>query len=111
MARAAQRHIFDTLDLCDRAAVLLKDAGFVHYQTSMKTEACYYRWPDRPHLLRLASHSGGKTRNGLGPVAAKLTFTGNVHSRPGTMRLAHEKFEQMVALAVGQYFIKSARQP
>lgn len=101
---------YDTLELCNRAGEMLKGVGFVHYQTSMKTEAAYYRWPDRPHLIRVATHSvkGSRSKIGLGKVVAAITFRGNHADPPGMMNISEEKIETIVAGAIGRYFLKSA---
>ena len=91
---------------------MLKKVGFVHHQTSMKTEASYYRWPDRPQLIRVATHGGRQSRNAF-PMArenviAKITFRGTHVDPPGMMNISDEKVERVVALAIGQYFLKSS---
>lgn len=103
---------FCTLELCARAGELLKRVGFVHYQTSMKTESTYYRWPDRVYLIRVASHGGRQSRS-MWPgarkhVIAKITFRGTHLDPKGMMNISDEKVENIVAMAIGRYFLKSA---
>lgn len=103
---------YDTLDLCRRAGDMLKRAGFVHFQTSMKTEAVYYRWPDRHHLIRVAAHGGRAPRGSMRDnVVAKVTFRGTHCAPPGMMNISDEKVRVMVAHAIGVYFLKSATAP
>jgi len=100
----------DTLELCARAGEILKRVGFVHHQTSMTTPAVYYRWPDRQHLLRVAEHSGKKTRKngGLGVGGSSVTFNGTHLDPPGKMNIREEKIESTISAAIGRYFMKSA---
>jgi len=99
---------YSTLELCDKAATMVKDAGFVLFEASRGSEVCYYRWPDRPQLLRISCHSRKKMPIGIrNDVVAKITFSGNCGDTPGRMRLANGKFEGMVAQAIGRYFLKS----
>ena len=112
MARAAARNIYDTLELCDLASARLKEAGFVLAYSSDRSEACYYRWPGRPEVLRVAAHrfrKGWGTRGGAGDarVAAVLTFNHHQVDAPGRMKIAEEKIESMIASAIGRYFLAS----
>lgn len=99
-----------TLDLCNRAAEMVKDAGFVLHTVSRTTEACYYKWPDREHLLRIAAHSKRSAPPGIRVemVVGKITFNGCCHDDPGKMKISDSKVEQMVATAIGYYFMRSA---
>jgi hypothetical protein len=103
---AKETYRYDTLELCARAGEILKRVGFVHHQTSLKTEAAYYKWPGRRELLRIAAHSRKKPCFGLDPVAAKITFSGNCLDPPGNIRMANGVFERMLAGAIGRYFLK-----
>ncbi len=83
---------------------MIRAAGFVLAYTSRTSEAAYYEWPDCLGLLRIAAHA----QNGLPrsisnnrPVAARLTFSGNM--RPRTQN----GFERMVALAIGNYMLRA----
>ena len=104
--------LFDTLELCNRAGELLKRVGFIHHQTSMKTEAVYYRWPDRPHLIRVAEHGRqrARTRTSHGWVVAAVTFRGRHTDRAGTISMGENKVESIIALAIGQYFLRSTEE-
>ncbi len=100
---------FCTLDLCNRAAEMLKRVGFVHYQTSMKTPAAYYRWPDRQALIRVAEHNRKTSGSNRNNIVAKITFRGTHVDPAGMMNISDEKVENVVALAIGRYFLKSAK--
>ena len=54
-------------EVCERAAEALVGAGFVLNYISQKSEARYYRWPNREDVLRLAAHKPVKERNGAPP--------------------------------------------
>lgn len=94
-------------DLCHRASDMLKAAGFLFHGSSMKTEACYYRYPGKKSLLRVARHRKDRTPSGLDHVAGRVTFNGNVLTGPDEMRIADEKVTAMVAMAIGQYFLNA----
>ena len=98
---------YSTLDLCACAAEMVKQAGFVHHKTSMKTEACYYRWPDRGDLLRIATHAKGGDP-AQGKIVSRITFNGGLYEPPGMMKIADQKVESTVASAIGRYFLASA---
>lgn len=106
-----KKSVHNTLELCNRAAEIIKGIGFQLRHTSLKTEACYYALPERGNdVLRIAAHSNPGPRdyhNNL-TVVAKLTFTGNCHDRPGEIRLAGRKFEDMLARAVGAYMLNTS---
>jgi hypothetical protein len=94
----------DTLELCAEAGEMIKRAGFVRLVTSMKTEAVYYRWPDRNDVIRVASHKGNAF--GLNRIAARITFGNDRNeSRPRTLRISDEKFEAIIAAGIGRYFL------
>ena len=96
-----------TLECCDRASALLKEAGFVLENQSMRTEACYYRWPDRVDLIRIATHKSKRSMIGLGNVVSRITFNGNRNDQPGEIRICDEAIENRVMWAIGKYFLKS----
>lgn len=103
------RPIRNTLDLCNEAANILKKAGFAPRLASRKSEACYYGWPGRPHLLRVAEHRRkGREPNDM--IVASVTFHGNCHDTPGTTRITEDKLLQTVAEAIGRYMIRSSDQ-
>lgn len=102
--------VVSTLDLCDRAAKELRRIGFELRNASMKSEACYYALPGRKSLLRIAAHSKQKDQIGMTNVVSKLTFcggAGGIDMHSGNMRLHPDKFEQMIALSIGRYLLKS----
>ena len=91
----------DRLALVDHAVVRLKEAGFELAYASMKSEACYYRFPGREGAIRVAAHryGGGADRAVTLPVLACLTFG------PDMRPASPEKLDTLVALAVGRYFL------
>lgn len=95
-----------TLDMVHEAVRLLKLAGLVLHCPSRKTEACYYKWPGRASLIRVAAHSKGKSIISK-DVVVSLTFKGSHLEGPNKMRLHPHKFEMRVWQAIGQYMIKS----
>ena len=97
-----------TDDLAHEAARLLRLAGFVLHCASRKTEACYYKWPGRKALIRVATHGKSKRAQISSDVVAALTFKGRHCDDPNTMRLHSQKFELMVWQAIGRYMIKAA---
>jgi hypothetical protein len=103
----------DTLALADRMAALLKSAGFALRYVSMKSEACYYAWPGRNEVIRIATHRFGKNHgrprdiNGQ-IVVAKITLCGTHLMKPGQMNMAESKVRMIVAAAIGQYFLAAA---
>lgn len=97
-----------TLALCQEAGEMLKRAGFVHHQTSMKTEAVYYKWPGRQEKIRVAEHARKTSGSNRNNIVAKITFRGTHMDPPGMMNISDEKFEKVVAMAIGQYFLRSS---
>ena len=94
-------------ELCHGAADLLKQAGFVFHCASRSTEACYYRWPGKQSLIRIAAHSKDKA-NGLSHVAGKITFGEDmICDKPGYARISDEAFRSKVARGIGEYFLKA----
>lgn len=96
-----------TDDMAHEAARLLKLAGFVLHCPSRYTEACYYKWPGRVALLRVATHAKRKSIIS-GHVIEAITFRGTHLTGPTEMRLHSHKFELIVWRAIGRYMIKSA---
>jgi hypothetical protein len=99
----------DTLELCTRAGTMLKAAGFELRFVSSQSEACYFAWPGKSALIRVASHSQrGKSPLGLvgNVIDRSLTFTPEKFAKPGHMRLSDEAFVTKVALAIGCYLIR-----
>lgn len=97
----------NTLELCARAAEMLKAVGFERVTTSMRSEACYYRLPSRHGVLRIAAHGSSSGMIGLDHIVSRLTFKGSSFDAPGTMVLSEDKFQTMVAIALGQYMLRS----
>lgn len=85
---------------------LVKKAGFVLSTASSRSEACYYYHPARaPLLLRIATHSSKRAPMGLqGRIIAKATF-----SSRDTHPFSEAHVENVVAMAIGRYFITDPR--
>lgn len=96
----------DVLTLCQEASEWLRRAGFELAYVSMKSEACYFCWPGRTDLLRVAAHKRDNRPLGLGRVVSRLTFHASSGRVPGHMRVSPEKVRAMIALAVGEYFMR-----
>ena len=95
-------------ELCHFASERIKAAGFEFCESSMKTEACYYRWPGKTTLLRVAAHRSDSRNKGIvGKTVSRLTFTGNHGTKPDKIRISDEKVDQMIAQAIGWYFLRS----
>jgi hypothetical protein len=80
----------------------LKNAGFVHHYTSMKSEACYYRLPDRNCLIRIAMHSSRppkRMHSGSLPTVARITFS------EGYSAKSWDTVDGQIFKAVGRYFM------
>lgn len=102
--------LIPVLELADRAAKELKAAGFYHAQTSMKSEAAYYRLPGRHGLLRIACHKSKREPIGMNYVAATITFCGGKRDR-AHLHCDDMRFNNMIWTAVGQYMMRSAQPP
>ena len=94
-------------DMAHEASRLLKLAGFVLHRPSRYTEACYYKFPGRSALLRVATHAKRKSIIS-GDVIEAITFRGTHLTGPTTMRLHSHKFELIIWRAIGRYMINSA---
>lgn len=105
--RGSDKYLRPSLELCTEAGEMLKRAGFILHHVSRGTEACYYRLPDRGALLRVAAHSNKQPLIGHPPVAARVTFNGTHVTAPAYIKIADQKVEAMVALAIGQYMLKT----
>jgi hypothetical protein len=92
------------LEFCEYAANKLKKAGFVLCYTSMKSEACYYKWPGLDYTIRIAAHQFGRTeRRSLEDtdrVAASITFGENFRPK------STEALDTVIEQAVGKFFLK-----
>lgn len=93
------------LEMCAEASGMLRAAGFVLANASRSSEACYYAFPGRVGLLRVAAHgsSGPVHRDSRQPVAARLTFSPNIRPR------SPEGMEKLVALVIGKFFLRTGR--
>jgi hypothetical protein len=96
-------------DACRHAGEILLRAGFQLRHRSLKSEACYYVWPDRRGLLRIAAHAGrGEVIDGQ-PIIAKLTF-GYASPRDAqkqSLVLTMDQLEAQTAAAIGRFMIAS----
>lgn len=88
------------------ASEMLKSAGFIYYQTSMKSEAVYYKFPGRREVLRVSSHSRNKQKTlyGLDTVATSLTINFRGCGKRGLRVL---DIENRVAMAIGYFMLRS----
>lgn len=90
----------DLDDMWQRAAEILKRAGFEFRAASSNSEATYFALPGRPELLRVAAHARGR-----GPdTIASITFHPS-HSTPRGMRMGDAKFTEYVARGIGFYIL------
>lgn len=102
----APRHLI--ADLANRATAALYEAGFERAYVSMRTESVYFKMKGRHGLLRLSSHRQKHGPIGQDQTVAKITFTAP-RNDAGHLRMRESKFQDVVALAVGQYMLRSAR--
>ena len=94
------------LEACTLAAALLNTAGFVFHYASMRSEACYYRLPDRSELVRVAAHRHDRGVAGLGKIIAVITFPADGgHGKPVTFSEVHVR--NIVANAIGWYMLRA----
>ena len=87
---------------CEYATERLKLAGFVHNHTSMKSEACYYRYPGRNCLIRIATHAGSTPKNlpcDSLPTVARITFGKTYNPK------SWDAVDAQIFRAVGRYFM------
>lgn len=88
--------------------LLLKSAGFELRFVSRKTEACYFAWPGRNEVLRVAAHKSGGDDYGLNKIVSKITFGQDApKSRPGTLRISEGAFLDLVRRRIGEYMLAS----
>jgi hypothetical protein len=97
-------------DACRAAGALLLRAGFECRHRSLKSEACYYAWPGRTGLLRVAAHASRTDAIDGAPIIARLTFT---YASPGSRQrqvldLTPDQLEAATAAAIGRFMIASA---
>lgn len=96
------------LESCTHAAGLLKRAGFDLHYTSMKSEACYYRLPDRAELVRIAAHRHDRGTAGLGKIVARVTFPDELGgTRSGSPDYSEAHVQNMTASAIGWYMLRT----
>src|ERR1700677_889202 len=96
------------LDLCTRAGERLKATGFEFVCVSGKSEATYFKIAGRHGVLRIAAHRKSSHETiGLTPIVASLTFRGG-HGHRDAMLMTDDRFNQMMVMAIGQYWLKSA---
>lgn len=87
---------------CEYAVERLKAAGFVHHYTSMKSEACYYRYPGRDCLIRVAVHGSRAPTTlpaGSLPTVARITFGSTYNPK------SWDAVDSQIYRAVGRYFM------
>jgi len=94
-------------ELLERADRALQRTGFSLQKVSRVTEARYYEWPGCCGLLRLAGHRLNDVPIGHSPVISKLTF-GSSGGLPGELRISDEAVGNMVAMAIGRFFMRAA---
>jgi len=89
----------ERLAMIEYAVSRLKEAGFVHVYSSMKSEACYYALKDRTGVIRVAAHRySTKTDKAItNPVLSCLTFGENCN--PNT----EDALDSLIEQAVGRY--------
>lgn len=105
--RGYNKKHFDTLDLCTHAADVLKKAGFEVAYVSRRSEAVYFKFPERHGLLRVSAHKHSGSRIGQEKVITTLTFTGNHHTGKDTLVCSEGAIETRITCAIGRYMIKS----
>lgn len=98
MARVA---IEDRLAMVEYAVNRLKEVGFVHAYSSMKSEACYYKMKDVGGVMRVAVHKFNRTKDKAieSPVRSCLTFGDSIDIR------SQGALDTMIANAVGRYIM------
>lgn len=82
---------------------MIKAVGFEFRYASNQTEACYYGWPGKSTILRIAAHKNDRGMvSGVGKVVSRLTLTSQ-----STKVKSLGAMETIVALAIGRYFLRS----
>ena len=103
---------FTPLDCCDKAADLLRRAGFVFVCASLKSTSCYYQLPGHEGTLRVSIQSRKKDRAGrhqTGKVHAQATFAAGSANRHGHIDKPEIYIESTVALAIGLYMLRATK--
>jgi hypothetical protein len=96
-------------DACRRAGEIAVAAGFRLRHRSLKSEACYYGFPGRDGLLRVAAHAGkGDLVEGQ-RVIARLTFVyeSAKAAEKQSLLLTRDQLEAQTAAAIGRFMIAS----
>jgi hypothetical protein len=97
-------------ELQDRTAAMLRGCGFDLVNVSRKSTACYYRFPGRFGLLRVAIHKKHEKNDPLSgePVLISINCQGFMPSPTDwKFEITEAKIESDVARAVGLYMIRS----
>lgn len=97
------------LEACDKAAEFIKRAGFNLVWVSMQSTSCYYKFPNRHGVLRIATHrKGGRNEWSIdGPTIVSITFPEGSIKKDGYLHLSNEYIENYSANAIGLYLIRS----
>jgi hypothetical protein len=109
------KRIITTLEACDEAALILKRAGFVVKNVSMRSEAVYFKYPGMHGVIRVADHGPGTGGGNLGLVGhdeihARLTFLPDKkRAAAGTLVITEESVCNMVYMAIGRYMVAQER--
>ena len=88
----------------EEVAELVKKAGFILHENSMQSEACYYRYPGKSGLLRIAAHRYSRTQSRLNPaknVICCLTF-GETYTAK-----CKGSVDAKIMMAVGKFFLNA----
>lgn len=97
-------------EACAIAGEMLRNAGFEHRKTSMRSEAVYYGWPGRHQVIRVARHKAGQSElNGV-PVMASVVFNER-NFKPdaaGVRSISRGYIIREVGAAIGQYMLASS---
>lgn len=100
------------LEACDRAAVMIKKAGFAFSHAGRLTHTTYYRFPGRSGTLRLSTHAAAKFKSRrFGPAdvaVSAITFSHKTVYADGTLIMATQTIESAVAQGIGRFFLRSA---
>lgn len=99
------------IEAIELAASLLKHAGFVLAFPSLKSEACYYTYPGRIGLIRIAAHKHNKThRNyswGQKKLITKITFRTSKGNRDGITPFNANSLFTHIQVPIGKFFLLS----
>jgi hypothetical protein len=103
----------DSAEACRRAGEIVMAAGFQLRHRSLKSEACYYGFPGRQGLLRIAAHAGKAEIIDGQLIIAKLTFTyaSPKAAQQQSLLLTRDQLEAQTASAIGRFIIASSSGP